>query len=221
MSATQATVIQAVHSIWEEWFQSLQSFGSERPEMHTTVKEALEQRLPFGWSVTTECRPLLPRRYSAWSRYDIGVLQGSQLIALLELSLGDTNVGHALHNGELKLLGNGDGIGISTGRSFSKERGLTPTDIATVGTELSKIPVRGLFFVNPGPREVLDRPEKAMWWETKAKDFKGETRFWSALVPPDTQVTLHEVFARLADAGLCCWFYSLCGEKRLEFLGNN
>jgi len=210
-------VAQAVHSIWEEWSKRSQAFPSERPEMQRVFRDRLSDRLPVGWTVERETRPPLDRRrYSAWSQYDIRVLHGDRRIALLELSLGDTNVGHALHNGELKLLGDCNGIGVSTGESYGTERGLTPDDIAVLEGHLRRIPLRGLFFVGFSP--VLERPDKAMWWETKGKGFRGETRFWSALLAPEKQVTLREVFQRLAEAGLHCWFYSLCGEERLEHL---
>lgn len=212
-------VVQAVHSIWEDWSQRSQPFQSERPEMQRAFRDCLSERLGAGWSVQREGRlPLEQRRYSAWSQYDIAVPRGDQLIALLELSLGDTNVGHALHNGELKLLGNCRAAGVSTGKCYSTERGLTPDDIAVLEGCLQSIPVRGLFFVNPGPKPVLDRSEKAMWWETKETGFVGETRFWSALLAPEKETTLPRVFERLAKAGLYCWFYSLCGQESLEYL---
>jgi hypothetical protein len=217
MEAAQV-VAQAVHSIWEEWSKRSQAFQSERPEMQRVFQDQLSHRLPLGWSARRETRlsfqsPL----YSAWSQYDVGVLKGDRLVALLELSLGDTNVGHALHNGELKLLGNCDGIGASTGKSYSVERGLSPDDVARVQGRLQSIPIRGLFFVNGGPTAVLDRPDKAMWWETRAKGFIGETRFWSALLALQKETTLRGVFQRLAEAGLHCWFYSLCGQERPKY----
>jgi hypothetical protein len=60
-----------------------------------------------------------------------------------------------------------------------------------------------------------------MWWETKAATFAGETHFWSAFWPVETDITLRQALKRLAEAGLCCWFYSLCGEDRLEVVRNN
>jgi len=219
MEETGQVVVQAVRSIWKDWSECLQAFRSERPEMQRAFQDYLSRRLPAGWMVRRETRPPLEsRRYSAWSQYDIGVLDGDRLIALLELSLGDTNVGHALHNGELKLLGNCNGIGASTGKSYSTERGLTPDDIAVLQGHLQSIPLRGLFFVNSGPGAVLDRAENAMWWETKATGFRGETRFWSALLAPERTATLQRVLQRLAKAGLYCWFYSLCGEHSFEYL---
>lgn len=219
MEETARVVVQAVRTIWEEWFQRSQAFRSERPEMQGAFQDYLTQSLPTGWSVRREVRlSLQSRQYSAWSQYDIGVLSGDQLVALLELSLGDTNVAHALHNGELKLLGNCDGVGVSTGQPFAAERGLTPDDVAHLQAHLQSIPLRGLFFVNPGPGTVLDRPDRAMWWETKAKGFRGETHFCSALLAPEKQTTLRRVLQRLAQAGLYCWFYSLCGEQSLEYL---
>lgn len=209
-------VAQAVHSIWEDWSEGLQTFRGERPEMQRAFRDRLSERLPAGWTVERETRLPLGRRYSAWSAYDISVLHGDRLTALLELSLGDTNVAHALHNGELKLLASCNGTGVSTGKPFSTERSLTADGIAVVQRRLQSIPVRGLFFVGSSP--VLERPDKAMWWETKAKGFTGETHFWSALLAPEKETTLRRVFQRLAEAGLCCWFYSLYDEESLEYL---
>jgi hypothetical protein len=223
MEGMAQVVAQAVHSIWEGWSERLQVFPKER-QMQCAFKDLLSERLPAGWSVR---RPAgwsarrgggLSPRYSAWTAYDIGVVEGDHLVALLELSLRDTNVGHALHNGELKLLGNCSGIGVSTGKPFSTERVLAPEGIGIVQGRLERIPVRGLFFINPGPGPVLDQPEDAMWWETKAKGFTGESRFWSALFAPEKKATLGRVFERLAQAGLYCWFYSLCGEPSIEYL---
>jgi hypothetical protein len=212
-------VAQAVHSIWEEWSERSRAFQSERPEMQRVLQECLGESLPEGWTVERETRPPLDRRrYPTWSQSDVGVLHGDRLIALLELALGDTNVAHALHNGELKLLGTCTGTGVRTDKPYCTERGLMPDDLAILEGELRSIPLRGLFFVNPGPGKVLDRSERAMWWETKGKGFTGETRFWSALFGPEKQVTLREVFQQLAQAGLHCWFYSLCGEESLEYL---
>lgn len=219
MQDTAQVLVQAVHSIWQDWSQRSQAFRSERPEMQRIFQDHLSGRLPLGWSVRRETRlSFQSPQYSAWSQYDVGVLKGDRLLALLELSLGDTNVGHALHNGELKLLGNCDGIGASTGKPYSVERGLSPNDVARVQGRLQSIPIRGLFFVNSGPTTVLDRPDRAMWWETKAKGFTGEMHFCSALLAPEKQTTLRRVLQRLAQAGLHCWFYSLCGEQSLEYL---
>lgn len=214
-------VLEAVHSVWREWSQRSQAFTNE-DEVQSALRDRLNGRLPAGlaakkpagWSARRGGG--LSTRHSAWRAYDIGVFPDSDWpVALLELAYCDTNVGHALHNGELKLLGDCNGIGVSTGESYGTERGLTPDDIAVLEGHLRRIPLRGLFFINAGPGAVLDRPEKAMWWETKATGFRGETRFWSALLVPERTATLQGVFQRLAQAGLHCWFYSLCGEGRL------
>jgi hypothetical protein len=185
--------------------------------MHEAFQQRLQELLPRGLSAAAEYRPRsLASRLSAWSRYDIAVLDGGSPVALLEMSLGDTNVPHALHNGELKLLGNCQGRGVSGGGTYATARAMSPDDVAAVHTTLAQVAVRGLFFVNPGPREVLHRPDKAMWWETKEKGFQGETKFRSALLAPRQQATLRETFAALTAAGLWCWFYSLCGEEAVE-----
>lgn len=216
--ATARTLIRAVRSTWEEWSGVKRAFQSERPEMQAAFKDALTQKLPDGWSVSREARLHAERRFSAWSLYDIGVLQGSELVGLIELSLGDTNVAHALHNGELKLLGRCDGAGVSSGKAYRVERDLAEADVLSIKEQLTRVPVRGLFFVNPGPQQVLDKTGHAIWWETKGSGFTGETRFRSALMPSESEVTLRQVLERLARDGLCCWFYSLCGEESLEYL---
>jgi len=215
--AESGQVLEALRTIWREWSGRFLKFPGERPVMHNTFHERLQQLLPSGLSATAEYRPrALASRLSAWSRYDIAVLDGGSPVALLEMALGDTNVPHALHNGELKLLGNCLGRGVSGGGTYATARALSAEDVAAVRTTLDQVPVRGLFFVNPGPREVLNRPDKAMWWETKAKGFQGETKFRSALLAPRQQATLLETFQALSAAGLWCWFYSLCGEKAVE-----
>jgi hypothetical protein len=212
-----STVVGAIHSVWEDWSHGL-SFRGERPEMQHAFAGGLSARLPDRYSVSREARLPVERKLSAWRLYDIAIREADRLVGLIELSYWDTNVPHALHNGELKLLGNCAGLGTSSGRSYADERGFTRQDLVTLNREISGIPVRGLFFVNPGPKPVLDREEPAIWWETRDKAFAGETRFWSALTSPEQTATLRQVFAGLAGAGVNCWFYSLCGEDRIEAL---
>ena len=100
------------------------------------------------------------------------------------------------------------------------ERKLTPTVVETVQERLRAVPVRGLFFINGWRRPVVDRRFPAQWHETKDRSFQGETYFRSALMAPQAEVTLRQVFVRLAEAGLCCWLYSLCGEESLEYLAS-
>ena len=175
----------------------------------------LSRRLPSGWNVRREAKLLTPRSFSAWRMYDIGVFHDAELVSLVELN-GDTNVPHALHNGELKLLGACGAVGVTSGREYHLERGLNETGVTSLCSTLAKLAVRGLFFVNPGPRATLDRLDRAMWWETKAKGFVGDTKFWSHTLSPARRATLRQTFSRLAEEGLYCWFYSLCGEDRLE-----
>ncbi len=210
-------VLGAVRSTWTEWSEKHLGFPAER-DMHGAFRKRLLELLPTGFDVVTEYRPpTISSRLSAWSRFDIAVLNRSDLIALLELSLRDTNVPHALHNGELKLLGNTKGQGVTSRRTFAAERGMTPVDCTGVESALAAIPIRGLFFVQGERRDVLDRPDRAKWWETKGKGFEGETKFYSALLAPGQQATLREAFASLAAAGLWCWFYSLWDEPTVEF----
>lgn len=210
-------VLEAVRSIWREWSARFAKFAGERPAMHDAFRRRLQEQLPAGLSAVAEYRPSsLTPRLSAWGRYDIAVLDDASPVAILELSFGDTNVPHALHNGELKLLGICQGRGVSGGGTYATARAMSPEDVSAVRTILTQVPVRGLFFVNPGPRQVLDRPDKAIWWETKAKGFEGETKFRSALLAPRQQATLRETFAALSAAGAWCWFYSLCGEQAIE-----
>ncbi len=209
---------EAIRTIWKEWSKRLARFSGERPAMQGAFQSRLQELLPAGLTAVAEYRPrTLPARLSAWSRYDIAVLDGASPLALLELSFGDTNVPHALHNGELKLLGDCRGRGAGGGGSFAQARAMSPEDVVAVSSVLSTIAVRGLFFVNPGPRDALDVSDRAVWWETKAKGFQGETKFRSSILAPRGQATLRETFTALAEAGLRCWFYSLCGERALEF----
>lgn len=107
---------------------------------------------------------------------------------------------------------------MSSGKAYRVERDLAEADVLSIKEQLTRVPVRGLFFVNPGPQQVLDKTGHAIWWETKGSGFTGETRFRSALMPSESEVTLRQVLERLARDGLCCWFYSLCGEESLEYL---
>ena len=216
-------VFEVVHSIWEDWSQECRWFRYEVPPrpptqceptqiMQPVFEAELNLRLPPGWRARKPAG--WSAGHSAFSPYDIGVRYGDLLVALLELSLGDTNVAHALHNGELKLLGDCNGTGDTTGKAFSEERRLTPHEVAAAQERLHNIPLRGLFFVGPGP--VLKEPRDTVWFETKKKGFSGETKFRSALFPTAEKATLEQAFERLAESGLYCWFYSLCGEDSLE-----
>jgi hypothetical protein len=212
------TVAGAVHSIWEEWSKSQRSFRGERPEMQVAFVEDLAHRLPSGWEVKREAKIAAPTGFSAWRMYDVGVFHRNQLVSLLELSYGDTNVPHALHNGELKLLGACDALGAKSGISYSGERALNATGVSSLCETLERLEMRGLFFINPGPRPSLDVEDKAIWFETKAKGFIGETRFKSAVMAPAERATLRQVFQALSRRGLSSWFYSLCGEDNIEEL---
>ncbi len=218
-------VVRAIHSIWEEWSEMARPFGGEN-DMQSVLADAIQDRLPADYRCTREgklslpfaCR--LPRGCRPWSRYDVSVYRGSEPVALLELDYGSTKptVDHALHNAELKLMGNCDGIGKTTGRPFYSERGLGPREIRFVQEALDGFPVRGLFFVNPRRIPELDLEVPAIWHETKGTGFTGETHFWSAVMAPDKRTTLRQVLQRFAKQRVCCWFYSLCEEDRLAYL---
>jgi hypothetical protein len=124
--------------------------------------------------------------------------------------MDDTTMCHALHNGENKLLGMCEGIGVKSGRAFWRDRGLTPADMAFVQMQLASIPIRSLFFISRLSEHSLDMPQRAIWTDGASRPFR------SALISSE-QTTLREVFQRLADAGLYIWFYSR-GEDRLELL---
>jgi len=211
----------SIHSLWEKWSSTNGAFRGERPDMQNAFVNDLQTRLPDGWQARREARISAPHGFSAWRMYDIGIFRDEQLVGLLELSYDDTNVPHALHNGELKLLGACGAVRVPSGREYHVERHLDEASISSLCNTLAQLAVRGLFFVNPGPRATLDRPDRAIWWETKATGFSGETRFWSQLLAPGREATLRQAFSRLAGAGLHCWFYSLCGEGRLEILPTN
>jgi len=220
-------VLQAVHSIWEDWSQQSRSFRYEVPRkgeppsqiMQLAFQGELAARLPAEWSVLRETYLVSRRRpYSAFGPYDIEVRAGRRRIALLELSCRDTDVCHALHNGELKLLGNCDGVGVSTKKPFVEVGELTPGGVATVQRCLRNVPLRGLFFVSQKPYRALEREENALWHPTPIVD-----HFRSALLPHELRTTLRQVFPQLAKASLHCWFYSArreeTGEKPEYFPG--
>jgi hypothetical protein len=214
-----ATLIaEAIHHIWEDWSNERRSFHGERPDMQVAFFEALASRLAPAWQVRREVKISAPTGFSAWRMYDVGIFRENQLVGLVELSYGDTNVPHALHNGELKLLGACAALGVTSGRAYSIERGLNAASVTSLCETLASLELRGLFFVNPGPRLSLDAQDRTVWFETKAKGFAGETRFKSAVMAPEERATLREVFQALSRHGLACWFYSLCGEDDIEEL---
>lgn len=83
--------------------------------------------------------------------YDVAVVAGKgqheRPVALIELSYGDTNVAHALPNGELKLLGYCNGRHKRTGGSYAETKGLGPQTLDQIRHELSAILIRGLFWL--------------------------------------------------------------------------
>ncbi len=215
-------VLRALRAIWTEWSDGAREFDRSEAAMQSAFAAELGRRLGRGWDVLRE-RGLhgLPGRCTAWRRYDVMVLAKGRLVALLELSLRGTNVPHALHNGELKLLGRCEARGVETGVTYAEARGLTADDVRAVSDSLSSIPVRGLFFVAPPGEDPLDGPDEAEWHETKGKGFEGETHFRSALFAAGERgdpfrVTLRDTFEALAAAGLWCWYYATATGTRLE-----
>jgi hypothetical protein len=190
--------------------------------MEESLKEALDGLLPRA--VVYRQKGLgLGQRLSAWTyaRFDIQLFNGESEM-LRELDYGSTkpSVDHALHNGELKLLGNYSGIGLKWEKPYAAERGLGSDDLAKLKARLSTIAYRGLFFVEPRLAHVheLDREVPASWHETKDAP---ETHFWSDLMAPARATRLRHVFQRLSQMGICSWFYSLVDEDRLESLPPN
>jgi len=219
-------LLQAVHAIGKGWSQEFRSFRYEparyvgkgippaQPSevMQAAFQNELAARLPPEWSVLRETFLLSRRRpYSQFGPYDIEVRHCGRQVALLELSCRDTDVCHALHNGELKLLGNCHGIGKWSKKPFSEQPGFTPEGLAGVCSQLQAIPVRGLFFVSQKPYRALQWEEDALWHPTPIVD-----HFQSALLPHKPRTTLAEVFPELAKAGLHCWFYSAGTEETRE-----
>ena len=81
--------------------------------MDSAFVDELKMRLCSDekWDIKFEVK--LPNMPSIWSKFDIGCYYDNELIGLIELSVKDTNVAHALHNGEVKLLGICQGVSVS------------------------------------------------------------------------------------------------------------
>src|SRR5437867_12901415 len=102
MEAGQA-VLDSVHTIWQEWSESWRPFNGES-DMQNAFANALRESMPtsftvrreFNLDLPPECR--LPPHFRPWSKYDIAVLDDSEIVGLLELDYGSTNpsVDHAL-----------------------------------------------------------------------------------------------------------------------------
>jgi len=99
------------------------------------------------WDIKSEVK--LPNMPSIWSKFDIGCYYDNELIGLIELSVKDTNVAHALHNGEVKLLGICQGVSVSNSKqTLASYRESEDDVISNILTVVTKIPVRGLFYTN-------------------------------------------------------------------------
>lgn len=211
-------VLNVVRAMWGEWSSGAITFAGEREGMHRAFLQRLTDQLPAGFSAKRNSRPQgLTRRLSSWSLYDVLVHDGGTPIALLELSLDDTNVAHALHNGELKLLANCQGTNIVSRKPFSEVRGLLDHEVRLVQSIMTSIPVRGLFFPTNRPAGILDEVEDAIWHETREGLPQSATHFYSATLAPRRRATLRETFSALAERGLWCWFYSQVNDGRAEF----
>jgi len=145
----------------------------------------------------------------AFSRYDVAVTAGPDLAALLELSIDDSTVCHALDNGEHKLLGICDGIGCVSEKPFWQTRKLTTEDVAFAQGRLSAIPVRGLFYVSRLPHQSLDILQSSVWTDGGSRPFN------SALIQ-SPMTSLEEALERLNQAGLFIWYYSLVDDRQLK-----
>ncbi len=223
MDETEA-ILEALRAVWRDWSGARRTFRNE-PEMQCEMRQALLRRLQRSGStldVALEYRvPGIPKGRNTMARacYDVAVVAGKgqheRPVALIELSYGDTNVAHALHNGELKLLGYCNGRHKRTGGSYAEMKGLGPQTLDQVRHELSAIPIRGLFFV-VDPKQTQDMLElrQPPVWNV------GNDYFVSALWPAeraDQGITLKDAFERLCNAGLWCWYYATTGSKaRLE-----
>src|SRR5882724_2817279 len=197
--AVARNVVDVLREVWRDWSQVPRRFDRERRSMHPAFIDQLQVRLPTPYLVKRNSRPpSLPRHLSSWSLYDVMVLHGDLPIALVELSLGDTNVPHALHNGELKLLGNCEGRSVETGMPFHIARGLSAADVAAVASTLGAIPVRGLFFPTDQGAGILDRREAAVWHETREGVPRDRTHFYSAILAPQVESTLRDTFSAFA-----------------------
>lgn len=220
-------VLQALHVIWRDWSAARRPFRNE-PEMQCEMRRMLLQELRTCGSrldIALEYTPPKIREIGggqstrAWTRYDIAVVAGEgeseRPVALIELSYGDTNVKHALHNGELKLLGDCRGRREGNGVSYAGAKRIRQETIEQVQRALAGIPVRGLFFVNPGARRALGVRRSAVW---EVADDRFLSALWSAeAMRRSRDVTLEEVFSALSKAGLWCWYYATTArEKPLE-----
>jgi hypothetical protein len=220
-------VLDSIHSIWEEWRLSNRSFKGELSEMQKAFKApiderlmpmGLESRLPPGWQVNVIGKRPDGKNCQPWSKYDIAVFEDSRPVGLFELASHDITVCHALHDGELKLLGISEGANTLTGETFAEHCRLSSEEVAKVGRQLSDFAVRGLFFVNASDGRRLDELEPPDWWPTWDGVPQNERTFRSSLMADEGQITLRRAFKGLAERGLFCWFYSLCGEDSVEFM---
>lgn len=174
----QDVLINAINDLYVHWKSTNKKFlgekwrnyylreGKKRDDyLDSAFADELRERLSFdsGWKIRQEVN--LQGLSKVWCKYDIGCYYDNKLIGLFELSVSDTNVAHALHNGEVKLLGICDGISVhEEEQSLKTYKKLGDNDINYAQKILSNIPVRGLVFIagkNP-PVET-----EAKWYLTE------------------------------------------------------
>ncbi len=238
MNQLSLDILKAVNSVFSEWSSDLRRFrgevparGSGLPRSHPEfmygafleclakrLPSGLVVRLPAGWSVPLRCRLDSGYRPNPWSQYDVAVFDHAEPdpLALLELAYADITVDHALHNGELKLLGICEGVSPYDGKTFASRCNLARGDLETVRHCLSNVAVRGLFFIDGTGAKKLKKAEPPTWHATWDKIPQALSTFASVAISIERQTCLSEVFDRLSESGLYCWFYSLCGEESVE-----
>ena len=217
-------IVQEVDRICEAWWLARESFEPKEGAplkredrmalaFRSSLGSVLREKFGTEYSVVKEAYPFrgLGRAAlsSAFSRYDVGVTQGVRFAALLELSVDDSTVCHALDNGEHKLLAICDGIGCASDMPFWQTRGFSPQDVVFALEGLESVPVRGLFFISRVQNQGLDVPQRTIWTDGGSRPFR------SALIPKEL-TTLREAFACLREAGLFIWHYSLANGELLK-----
>jgi hypothetical protein len=210
-------LIRVINNIYENWMSINKDFkcgerwregyalnGKLRTDyLDSAFIDELELNLTSdpNWDIKSEVRLRLSK---TWSKYDVGCYYNGNLVGLIELAVGDSNVAHALHNGEVKLLGICDGVSVRNNNlNFAFENKLEVDEIKHIQCELNKIPVRGLFYTKG---DGLYKPRETRWFTTKFKGYLGETKFHSALFPIGSVEDLNTVFKKLNETGLYTWY---------------
>lgn len=169
--------------------------------LDSAFSDELKQRLSsdIGWTVCQEVK--LPGMPPIWSKFDVGCYYHNKLVGLFELSVQDSNVPHALHNGEVKLLGICDGVSVNdANQNLKTYRKLNDSVVVSVQKTLGNIPVRGLFYT---AGDGLYIKKKTIWFLTESK---GRACFHSALFGVNSVTDLKSVFDVLQQKGLYTWY---------------